>query len=92
MALPAAINYDIRDDRDTAYSVTRSRCQDDREEGLLVVGPVHVGQEGDASGAEDHCHYLQVNFTYFMLYVPFSGCQVTLMPTNCWWRMTQDRR
>ena len=60
MALPAAINYDIRDDTDTAYSVTRSRCQNDREEGLLVVGPVHVGQEGDASGAEDHGHNLQI--------------------------------
>ena len=34
-----------------------------------MVGPVHVGQEGDASGAEDHCHYLQVNSKYCMWHI-----------------------
>ena len=53
MALPAAGIIIQNDDSEDVDDITRSRGQDDREEILLMVDPVHVGKDRDASGAED---------------------------------------
>ena len=58
MALPAAeiiMENDVTEDVD---DITRSRGQDDREERLLMVDPVHLGKDRDACGAEDDGHDL----------------------------------
>jgi hypothetical protein len=58
MALPAAEITMQNDDTENVDDITRSRGQGDRDESLLMVVPVHVGKDRDASDAEDDRHDL----------------------------------
>ena len=58
MALPAAGIIIQNDDTADVDDITRSRGQDDRDESLLMVVPVHVGKERDTCGTEDDRHDL----------------------------------
>ena len=58
VALPAAEISMQTDDTLDINDITRSWGQDDREESLLMVDPVHVGKERYACGTEDDRHDL----------------------------------
>ena len=58
MALPAAKIKMQDDGTEDIDDFTRSRGQDDRDESLLMVDPVHVGKQRDPSGTEDDRHNL----------------------------------
>ena len=58
MALPAAGIKVQNDDTEDVDDITRSWGQDNKEESLMMIVPVHVGKDRDACGAEDDRHNL----------------------------------